>query len=248
MEALVFVNRYLHIIVGFCGLAAWWVPIVTAKGANVHKRFGKIFVAAAYVIGVTAVLSGPLRAIDARLDGAEWAAIARQSGFLVFLGYLGVLTLNLAHFGVRVLRTRRDPGRLASPAMRGLTWLMMGWSVGAATYAVVFWSPASIIMLVLAPPGIIQGLEQRRYMARPPALNKPWFYAHMDAMLGAGIAFHTAFLVFGSRIVFDYTLLGPFNWVPWVLPALIGTVGGNAWRRHYMRKFGDMPQAELARA
>lgn len=248
MDALILINRYLHIVLGFVGLVAWWIPIVTSKGGTTHRRFGKVFVLSAYVIGVTAVVSAPLRAADALLSGMAWPVLAPQLPFLIFLGYLGVLTLNLVHFGMRVLRTRRTPEGLATPVLTGLTWLMMIWSVGAAIYGVVYWSGASIIMLVLAPPGIIQGLEQRRYMAgRRPAISKPWFFAHMDAMLGAGIAFHTAFLVFGSRVVFDLSIMGPFNWVPWVLPAIIGTIGGNAWRKSYMRAFGDLPSREPAR-
>jgi hypothetical protein len=248
MDALVAVNRYLHIAVGFCGLLAWWVPIVTAKGGVVHKRFGRLFVYAAYIVGTTAILSAPLRITDSRFDGVAWSAIARDAGFLVFLGYLGVLTIDFAHFGLRVIRTRREPAALSTPFLRALTWAMMIWSVVAAAYALLMWTPASIIMLALAPMGIMQGVEQRRYLTRPPALNKPWFYAHMDAMLGAGIAFHTAFLVFGARVFFDVSVLGPFNWVPWVLPAAVGTIGGNAWRRFYMRKFHDLPRAEPARA
>lgn len=246
MDALILVNRYLHITIGFVGLALWWVPILTAKGAATHTRFGKMFVAAAYVIGVTAMLSAPLRFTDAFRDGVTWEQMRPQAGFLIFLGYLGIVTLDFAHFGLRVLRTRRDPARLGTPGMRIMTWGMMAWSVAAAAFALAVWTPGSIIMLALAPIGVIQGVEQLRYIRRPPALNKPWFYAHMDAMLGAGIAFHTAFLVFGSRIFFDYTMLGPFNWVPWVLPAIAGTIGGGAWKKRYMRKFGDLTAAPQA--
>ena len=77
-------------------------------------------------------------------------------------------------------------------------------------------------------------------MYRRPAERRAWFYAHMKSMLGAGIAFHTAFLVFGSRAVLDLSVLGAFNWVPWVLPALIGVTGHRLWERQYRRKFGDL--------
>jgi len=59
---------------------------------------------------------------------------------------------------------------------------------------------------------------------------------------------HTAFLIFGSQALFDYSILGPFNWVPWVVPAIVGTVGGAAWKRRYMRKFGDLPSESPAPA
>lgn len=241
MDQLIEINRYVHMIVGFAGLAVWWVPILSTKGARLHRTMGKLFVLSAYVIGFTALASPALRLTEARLAGGSWNAILRDAGFLVLLAYLGLFTLNVAHYGVRILRTRRNPETLWTPRLEAMSWLLMAGSVIVAAHALLFWTPVSIILLLLSPIGIAQGLEQRRYMRRRPALKKPWFYAHMDAMLGAGVAFHTAFLVFGSRVVFDLSLLGAFNWVPWVLPAAIGTVFGERWKRSYMRRFGDLP-------
>lgn len=247
MDTIIFINRYLHIIVGFVGLIAWWVPALTVKGGLTHRRFGRVFILSAFIVGITAMLSAPLRIGATIAGGQDPMIVLRNSGFLVFLGYLGILTLDLAYFGLRVLRTRRTPEAIATPLLHVLTWVMMGWSVVAAVYAVVFWSAASIIMLLLAPPGILQGLEQRRYMAARSSVSKPWFYAHLDAMVGAGIAFHTAFLVFGSRAIINYDVLGPFGWVPWILPAIAGTILGSVWKKRYMRKFGDLPRAEPVR-
>jgi len=241
MDLLIAINRYLHILVGFAGLAAWWVPILTTKGGRLHQRMGKAFVFAAYVIGTTALVSLALRITEARWAGASWGTLLPELGFLLLLAYLGLFTVSAAHFGVRILRTRRQPHTLRTPGLEVLSWLLMAGSVIVVAHALIFWTPTSIILLLLSPIGITQGLEQRRYARQQPALKRPWFYAHMDAMLGAGIAFHTAFLVFGSRVVFDLSILGPFNWVPWVLPAIVGTVFGNRWKKIYMRRFGDLP-------
>jgi hypothetical protein len=241
MDALIEVNRTVHIVAGFAGITSWWIPVFAAKGGPIHRRAGWVFVLAAYVAGSSAVASPILRISDARLAGMPWDAVARDGGFLLLLGYLGVVTLGVTHFGVRVLRTRREPGRLASPVIRLLIVGMVAASLAIALYAVTTWTPLSILLLGLSPVGLLNGLEQHRYIRRPPPLRKPWFYAHMNAMLGAGIAFHTAFLIFGSRVLFDYSVFGAFNWVPWVIPAVVGLVGGRAWQRMYMRKFGDLP-------
>ena len=244
MEQLIAINRSVHIAVGFAGLVAWWVPILTTKGGQVHRKFGTAFLAAAYVVGATALVSPVLHMASARRSGIPWPDLLSGSGFLILLAYLGLFTFNVAHYGVRVLRTRRQPETLATPFLHALSILLMAGSAVVALHGLAFWQPTSIILLLLSPIGVLQGIEQRRYMRQRPALQKPWFYAHMDAMLGAGIAFHTAFLVFGSRVVFDLTILGPFNWVPWVLPAVIGGTLGGRWKKSYMRKFGDLPARE----
>lgn len=98
-------------------------------------------------------------------------------------------------------------------------------------------------MLSLAPVGVFVSVVVLKYMYRRPPEKRAWFYAHMGAMFGAGIAFHTAFLVFGSRAVIDLDIFGAFNWVPWILPALVGVVGRRVWEAHYRRKFGDLVKA-----
>ena len=56
-------------------------------------------------------------------------------------------------------------------------------------------------------------------------------------MLGGGIAFHTAFAVFGGARLFDLGLEGGLAVIPWVLPALIGVPAIAIWVRHYKKEF-----------
>lgn len=116
---------------------------------------------------------------------------------------------------------------------------MVAGSVMSLLYALLMWSSVSIVLLALGPIGLIIGRNVFRYVYRRPPEKMAWWYAHMGAMFGAGIAFHTAFLVFGSREVLDMSILGPFNWVPRVAPGIIGVFGGDYWKKFYRRKFGD---------
>ena len=34
--------RFVHVVFGFAGLAAFWIPIFAKKGATNHVRFGKV--------------------------------------------------------------------------------------------------------------------------------------------------------------------------------------------------------------
>ena len=241
MEALIDWNRSVHIVAGAIGLVAWWVPTLSKKGARLHKRFGKLFAAAAYAIGFTALASLAMRVSWSAAQGTL-AGNEADLGFLVFLGYIGVIVIDLTYYAIRVIRTRRDHGSLATPLLSFMNVAMAAGSVLVFLFAVVFWSPVSIILLLLSPIGVKQAYDQIQYTKTIPTLKKAWFYQHMDAMLGSGAAFHTAFLVFGSRQFLDYSMLGAFNWLPWIIPAALAVVGGEYWKRQYMRRFGDLGQ------
>ena len=45
-------------------------------------------------------------------------------------------------------------------------------------------------------------------MRHPGTEHMGWFYSHMGSMIGGGIAFHTAFAVFGAQRLWDYSLEG----------------------------------------
>ena len=241
MEPFLEANRFFHIVFAIIGLAAWWVPILTKKGGEQHRRFGKVFALCAYIVGITAVVGATARLVDSLWRGAVLQDNVEAFGLLVFLAYLGLLTLAVTHFAVQTVRTRHDPAAIATPLLVGLTGAMVAGSVVSLLYALLLWSSVSIVLLALGPIGLIVGRNVFRYIYRPSPEKMGWWYAHMGAMFGAGIAFHTAFLVFGSREVFDLSILGPFNWVPWVAPGIIGVVGGEYWKNLYRRRFGDLP-------
>ena len=243
MEPLIVGLRYAHIVIGFVGLAAYWIPVLTKKGGVQHVRFGKVFALCGYIVATTAIMTTTLRFSRALWEGVSIRDNVEGLGFLLFLFYLGWVTLGLVHHAVRTIRTRRDPDSIATPFHIALGVIPAVGSVLVIAWALAFWSPVSIILLALSPVGFLTGKQILEYVFRRPPEKMAWFYAHMNAMLGAGIAFHTAFLVFGSRIVLDLTILGDFNWVPWILPGVIGTIAGAVWEKRYRRKFGDLPAA-----
>ena len=230
------------------GLVAWWVPILTKKGGKQHVLFGKVFALSAYIIGGTALAGVTMRVGYALWRGIDVTENAATLGFLIFLAYLGIVTIGITHQAVQVIRTRRDPDTIATPFLKALAVGMAVGSVAVILWALTQWSDVSIVLLALSPVGFMGAHGIFKYMYNRPPEKMAWWYEHMGAMLGAGIAFHTAFLVFGSRVVIDLSPLGAFNWVPWVLPAVIGTLGGNYWEKFYRRKFGDLPGSTAAEA
>lgn len=236
--------RWSHIAVGFVGLAVFWVPVFTRKGSARHKRFGKVFAACAYYVSLSAVLGAALLLLDLRQRGVAVAARPDAYGILLFLAYLGLASFVMVHHGVRVIATRRAPRSLRTPFHRALALGCFAASAGIVAFGLLFRSGVSMILVVLSSVGFFLGFDIRRYLRSDPG-RWDWLYQHMNAMLSAGIAFHTAFAVFGAARLFHYRLEGLLGLLPWILPATVGTPTIAIWTRHYRRKLAA-PEARLA--
>jgi hypothetical protein len=234
-----------HVLAGFTGLAAFWVPVFARKGGQTHVRFGRIYAYCAYVVTLSAIAVSLGRILQYRLEGISIANQPEPYGFAVFLGYLGVSTFASVHHAIRVIRTRKTPERIRTPFHTALAWTSIGASVAVITVALFIWSPVSTILLALSPVGLIVGTGILRFMKHGVSEHMGWFYSHMGSMIGGGIAFHTAFAVFGAQRLFEYSLAGPLGVAPWILPALIGIPASMFARRYYQRRF-VRPQVQTA--
>lgn len=229
------VSRWVHIVVGFAGLLAFWFPVLSRKGGRLHRQAGKVFVACGYVVAGSASISCALVAWQAFVGGGGLADL----GFVIFLAYLALATFASIRHAVWVVANRRSPPRRAMLFHRGLARAAVGSSVVIVAYALIFYSSLTILLIALSPIGWGVGTGILQYTARPPRFARAWFYEHMSATLTAGIAFHTAFAVFGAGRLFALEPTGAWGFVPWVLPSAIGIPAGYLWDRHYRRKLGD---------
>ena len=238
MEALHAGVRFVHIALGFLGLAAFWFPIFTRKGGRFHVTAGRVFVWCAYAVTVSAVFSTVYFLTQILAAGIS-PADDPNVGFLVFLAYLALVTFAGVRHGVVVARTKKDRAAAGTAFHRALAWASIAGSVVVVVFAVAYWGPVSPVLLALSPIGIVGGRGMLRYVSTRPMIARAWFYEHMGAMIGSGIAFHTAFAVFGSRSLFDVHLVGIWGLLPWILPAAIGIPATMLWDRSYRTKFGD---------
>jgi hypothetical protein len=232
--------RWTHIVFGFLGLVLFWIPIFARKGGTVHVGYGTWFKRCAYLVLASAGLSVVSHLAQALVAGRTPTDSPSSFGFLIFLGYLAWITTIMIRHGIAVLHTRRDPA-----AYRTLLNLALGYSCMLASafvvaYALYYDPPVKLVLFGLSPIGFLVGSGIRAYISNPPQSSKAWFYEHMGAMIGAGIAFHTAFAVFGLTRLFDLGLSGWLAVLPWLLPTLIGVPASYFWTRHYRRRFGEM--------
>jgi len=226
-----------HVATGFVGLAAFWIPVFARKGGRTHVRAGRVYVYCAYVVTLSAVTAAAGRIVSYQLQGIRLTDEPDLYGVSLFLGYLGLVTFATVRQGIRVLATRRAPETLRTPGHEALAWASMASSAAIITFALAMWSDVSPVLLGLSPIGLFTGRNMLRLMRNPGARRMGWFYSHLGSMLGGGIAFHTAFIVFGVQRLWAYELAGPLAVVPWILPTIVGLPAIAIWTRHYRRRF-----------
>ena len=237
----------VHVATGFVGLAAFWVPVFAHKGGRTHVRAGRVFVYCAYIVTLSAVTAAAGRLAYYQIQGIRLVDQPELYGTSLFLGYLGLVTFATVHHAIRVLATRRSPETLRTPVHEALAWASVVASGTIVVYALTLWSNLSPILLGLSPIGLITGRRMLRLMRNPGAQHMGWFYSHLVSMLAGGIAFHTAFIVFGVQRLWAYELAGPLAVVPWIAPTIIGIPAILLWTRHYRRKFDRRSRRTEAR-
>jgi hypothetical protein len=232
--------RFVHVTFGAIGLFAFWVPVFAKKGAVNHIRFGKAFVWSAYVVLAAAAIALSTRLVDLAQQGIGPSDKPTLFAFITFLGYLTFVTFVIVRHGMKVLQSKGDPAALRTPLNIALAYGALAAGVGIILYGFVFDPPNKILLFALSPIGLGNGYGQLRYMKAVGLSRRAWMYEHLGAMLGSGIAFHTAFAVFGASRLFDIGLTGWVSIIPWVAPAVIGIPAITIWTRHYQRKFGEL--------
>lgn len=232
--------RVTHIGLGFVGLALFWLIIALPKGSRTHILCGKIFAVVTWCVGGSALFSS----LWALVHVDSFAAIPQDSPdgdrlreifhfLFAILLYLSAATISGAVLGVQVMRTRgrhEDLRRTSLPIWLFVTalsaigliafgiWHLAGMQTMSGSMPfVAYWIP------VLVGSFGIKGVWQEwRYVFRTSPGPRDWLYQHIWHMCGTGVAFHTAFLVFGANRMFGFRLPGAWALVPWSVPPVVG--------------------------
>ena len=154
MEPTLELNRLVHIVAGSIGLAAFWIPIFATKGGRLHRRAGQVFRWSAIVVLTAAGFAVVGNVIDALLRGARFSDSPEGWAFLLFLGYLALVTGVILSHGFAVLRHKQDPTAMDTPYRRLSAWAAILSSAFIVAWA-LYWRPDNmILLLVLSPLGI----------------------------------------------------------------------------------------------
>jgi uncharacterized membrane protein len=228
MNTLTNILFYTHIISGGISLILFWIAICTRKGSTVHRKVGRYYVNAMWIVVFTAMLLS----VHNLISGAP------TLGF--FLGFLALLTANPLWHGVASLEQKRTVSlsyrrkSLQFELALGLAGLMLciyAFSVEHQTF--------KILMIIFGVLGMLS-LPRAVSAWRTPQDKINWTAEHIEGMFSTGIAAYTAFFAFGGRTLFQDWLPGMWMVVPWITPAIIGTIGIRWAVQHMANKPSDL--------
>lgn len=234
----------VHVFAGFIGLISFWVPVLTRKGGKHHKLFGKVFKYCAYVVLLAASLAILLRLPQMMSTNFDDQFEVLALSFYVFLSYLIVVVFISLRHGFAVLEHKSDITELNNTMNNALANVAMASSIVLIAYA-IFVSPLNQILLyALSPIGVFTCVDIKTAIRNKHNYKKTWLYEHLASLLGTGIAFHTAFAVFGAGQIFNLNLSGFVQVIPWITPALIGLPAISIWTRVYKQKYGELDKTK----
>ncbi len=231
----------VHIAAGAIVLVLFWIPAFARKGSQLHVKVGKVYVALMHIVVATAfvasviVLADPIgiRRPGESYGPAEAAELAARFQLMsLFLLMLSVLVFTSLRHGILALRQRIVPGLLARPSHRLLlgTLGVLGLIVGILGIA-----RGAVLLIIFGGISLTAafGMFRDTLVERPD--RKARLVAHLNGLIGSGIGVYTAFFAFGGSRLLGEILTGYWQVVPWILPAIIGTIVINRLERSYKR-------------
>jgi len=214
---------YTHIGAGMAALTLFWVPIFSRKGGLNHRRTGRWYVNAMWVVVITAILLSIKNIFIAHYISAA------------FLGFLALITMRPLWSGISILKNKRDKSRRHKLIDQTLLILIVFF--GGTLIVVARLMPEhglSNVILVFGVLGVTNIFELSKSFKPVTASN--WLGSHISALCVTGIASHTAFLVFGASSIIGQVFTSYWAMLPWILPTVVGLLGIAVAKRRFLSR------------
>lgn len=214
----------IHIPVGVASLILFWIPVGVKKGSSTHRKVGRYYYYAMWVVLITAGLMSIINLLHARLEAA------------VFLGYLTIITSYPLWYSYEILQQQQVWTKryfLVRRAMTGLLFVsgigMLLWG-GIAFHFLGMGTTIGFFGLLALPAG------RDVFMSKATAMNREnKLKMHIRGTIISGIAAYTAFFAFGGSRLFIEVLHMHHQWmvIPWTLPTILGVIYSRYMQKKY---------------
>ncbi|MDJ0642574.1 MAG: hypothetical protein QNJ15_07140 [Erythrobacter sp.] len=206
-----------HVIAGTTGLVAFWIPIGSRKGAQTHRKWGRIACYGFMIAGALAIamallsLYGPEERIPSVTDRALFDGLF---GWMML--YLGLLTIGFADYGLAVVKHGRNRSALRAPRYQ---FVMVAVIVSAVWCGIYGFGIGEVLMMAVAALGIVAMALQERFIWRAEVDRQDYVGEHFRALIGMGISAYTAFMSVG---LIRWVPEEVFNPLIWAGPSVVG--------------------------
>jgi hypothetical protein len=215
----------VHIGAGLVALLSFWGAVATRKGADSHRRWGRVFSAAIYTAAAQALGMGGLSLVwPLAMHPALTDATLYRGMFGTMMVYLGVLAISMTRYGLMMVRNRRDHAANRHWTMLALQGATLAAAAVCLGHGLVLLGSHGVkmepvLMVMVALIGFGTGSTYFHYLFRRAPEPGSYIPEHLKAMVATGIAAYTAFLSVGLVDMFpDHA----FNPVIWAIPTVIG--------------------------
>ena len=205
-----------HMTTGSVGIVSVWFPILTKKGSLLHRRAGRIFVISMLVTGTFAIgislctLTAPIATHQHLVDHPEFGdAETIRTVFGWMMLYLAFLTINLAWYGWRCVKTKND--RAANRRSENLLSqaILLVLTINCLVHG---WAIQQPLVIGISFVGLATVATNMWFLYKPNAQKMDWLQEHIKGLVGAGISVYTAYFAFGALRFIPEAALTPFLW------------------------------------
>lgn len=235
MEIAYNIAVWLHIAAGFLTLLLFWLQIFLAKGTRRHVLAGRSFFGLGTLVAVSALFSILYQVGKAALVGELRSADPQDFAFAALLAFISIEVLVMLTHGRSAAFMSRDPSRELGIGAK----IRVASSFTAAIAFALFALRLETVFLVSFLGGaafVAIGARDRFLIIRLASTfrRNDWVAEHFRGMIGAGIAFHAAFGVFGMFRLSEVFGLDPrIGIVIVALPIIVGIPTEVILRRKY---------------
>jgi hypothetical protein len=240
LELLHPISRGGHILFGALGLVLFWFPLLTAKGQKRHRMFGRIFEAVAWIVVSLAGFGVMSYLIRFGLSDFSLEESLSEFSLILMLGGLTLTAMAMLYQGRAALKIKVSPKKKI-----GFFWALhltlVVTSIALLIFGLIYRPPNFIVLIITSTLGLIVVNDGYQFIKADIVKRENWIYAHLNGMMGTGLAFYVAFGVFGSKYFFDTDTekSGWANAMPWLLPLLVIIPLMVYWKQRVRSLYGD---------